>query len=52
MLYLAESSGRLKHFYEVYGKLNIYTKFHVPRLHSIREKCDANLQKLKVTELS
>ena len=24
------------------------TKFHVPRSHSVREKCDDNLQKFKV----
>ena len=37
---------------KVYSKVNILTKFHVPRSHSILEKCDANLQKLKVTKLS
>ena len=38
--------------YKVYRKVNIYTKFHVLRLHSIREKCDAKFQKFKVAELS
>ena len=28
------------------------TKFHVPRSHTFREKCDDNLQKFKVAQLS
>ena len=34
--------------YKVYRYVNIWTKFDVPRSHSIQEKCDPNLQKLKV----
>ena len=28
------------------------TKFHVPRSHSFREKCDDNLQKFKVAQFA
>ena len=31
---------------------SLQTKFHVLRLHTFREKCDANLQKFKVAQLS
>ena len=31
---------------------SLQTKFHVPRSHTFREKCDDNLQKFKVAPLS
>ena len=31
---------------------SMQTKFHVPRSHSFGEKCDDNLQKFKVAQLS
>ena len=31
---------------------SLQTKFHVPLFHSLLEKCDDNLQKLKVPHLS
>ena len=31
---------------------SLQTKFHVPRSHTFREKCDDNLQKFKVVQLS
>ena len=31
---------------------SLQTKFHVPRSHTFREKCDDNLQKFKVAQLS
>ena len=31
---------------------SLQIKFHVPRSHSFREKCDNNLQKFKVAQLS
>ena len=41
---------------EIFLYINPYeysmqTKFHVPRSHSFREKCDDNLQKFKVAQL-
>ena len=47
MLYFSESSYRLEHFCEVYRNVNIKAKFHVPRLHSILEKYNPNLQKIQ-----
>ena len=31
---------------------SLQTKFHVPWSHTFREKCDDNLQKFKVVQLS
>ena len=31
---------------------SLQTKFHVPRSHNFREKCDDNLEKFKVAQLS
>ena len=31
---------------------SLQTKFHVPRSHTFREKCDDNLAKFKVAQLS
>ena len=44
MLYFSKSSHRLEHFYKVYKKVNIYTKFDLCRSHRIKKKSNPNLQ--------
>ena len=51
MLYFSESSHCLEHFDKAYTKEIIYAKFYLPRLHSIWEKSNPNLQKIQCCKI-